>query len=133
MINHHAGQLFHTGGGFPTELVFCFGGIAQELLHFRWSEVTGINLNKVGVVQPDVFEGQLAEAPNRNHFSGRNHVIVWFVLLQHAPHGFDIITSKSPVSLRIEVAKEQFVLEAEFDPAHCPGDFSCDKRFAPTW
>ena len=133
MIDHHAGQFFHTGGGFPAELILCFCGIAKELLHLGWSEVPGINLNKVGVVQADMFEGQFAETTNGNHFSSRNHVIVRLILLQHPPHGFDVISGKTPVSLRIEVAKEQFVLQAEFDTAHSPGDFSCNKCLTPPW
>lgn len=133
MVNHHAGQVFHTGCGFPTKLILCFGGVTEELLHFGRPKVPGVNFDKVGVVQANMFKGQLTKAANRDHGSCGHHIVVGLVLLQHAPHGLDIISRKSPVPLCVEVAKEQFVLQAQFDAPNGPGDFSCDKCFTPSW
>lgn len=51
-------------------------------------------------------------------------------LLQHQVHGFYIIFGMAPVALGIQVAHEEFVLQAEGYFGHCPGYFPGYKGFA---
>ena len=65
--------------------------------------------------------------------AGGNHKILRGVQLQHHPHGLDIIRSIPPVPFSVQVAKIEFVLQAEFDAGHRPGYFSGYKSFTASW
>src|SRR5262249_52886429 len=45
----------------------------------------------------------------------RDDVIVWLVLLQHQPHGLDIILGMSPIAPGVEVAEVKFIPQTELD------------------
>ena len=47
--------------------------------------------------------------------AGADDVIVGPVLLQHEPHGPDVIAGKAPVALGLEIAQPQLVRQAELD------------------
>lgn len=49
-------------------------------------------------------------------------------MLQHEPHGLDIIPSKTPVAPRLEIPQERPVLQPHLDAGRCPGDLAGHKR-----
>src|SRR5205807_1255979 len=49
------------------------------------------------------------EIANRAHDPRRNHIVVSLVLLQHQPHGFDVVARVAPVSLRLQIAESKLV------------------------
>src|SRR5438045_7117890 len=63
-------------------------------------------------------------------FASSQHEIVAFTELQNPPHAFDVFRCKAPISLRIQIAEEQFFLQPVFDGCNRARDFASDKRFA---
>ena len=64
-------------------------------------------------------------------FAGGHNKVFRNIMLQHQPHGTDIIRGMTPVALGIQLAEINLVLQAKFDTGHGPGDFPGDKGFAP--
>ena len=60
-------------------------------------------------VEADVAEGDLAELAHRVRLAGGDHVVVGLVLLEHQPHGLDVVAGEAPVALGVEVAEAQLV------------------------
>src|SRR5207244_12957375 len=56
-----------------------------------------------------------------------NHVVVGPGLLQHLPHRADVVSGKSPVAVRVEVADRQRVVEAELDARDAVADLPRDE------
>ncbi len=52
-------------------------------------------------------------------------------MLKHEPHGFYIVTCKSPVSLRLEVAQAQFFCKPVFDTGCSARDLAGNKLEPP--
>ena len=63
-------------------------------------------------------------------FASSQHEIVAFTELQNPPHAFDVFRCKAPISLRIQIAEEQFFLQPMFDGCNGARDFASDKSFA---
>jgi len=66
-------------------------------------------------------------------FARGNYIVVWFVLLEHKPHCLYEIRRVTPVAFSVEVAEEEFILQAEFDSRGGASNFSCDEGLAASW
>src|SRR5437899_553615 len=62
--------------------------------------------------------------------AGRQHVVVWLLLLQDQPHSFDIVARMSPVARGIEIAEVHSLLQAMLDRRHRARDLAGDESFA---
>src|SRR5690606_9532635 len=62
-----------------------------------------------------------------------NYVIIRLRLLQHEPHSLYVVSSKSPIALRIQISEIQLLLEPVFDAPHRARHFACDEGFAALW
>src|SRR6202030_2299145 len=62
-----------------------------------------------------ICEGGNYKVTNAMSHTGGDHKIFGTILLQHAPHSFDVITGEAPVSLRFKIPKHQFFLQAHFN------------------
>ncbi|MNT42700.1 hypothetical protein D3C72_1791300 [compost metagenome] len=71
-----------------------------------------------------MLEGNLAHLAHRGGDARGDHKVVGLVLLQHQPHGLDIVAGKAPVALGIDVAQAQFLLFSLLDPGSGVGDFA---------
>ena len=80
-----------------------------------------------------MFESCFNKFTDSTCFVCSNNVIIRFVLLEHKPHGFDIILGMSPVSFRIHVTEFYMVLNTEFNAGNGIRDFTSDKFFASTF
>jgi hypothetical protein len=56
--------------------------------------------------------------------AGADDVVVGLVLLEHAPHGVDVVGRVAPVALGVEVAEVELALEAVLDAADGAGDLA---------
>ena len=65
--------------------------------------------------------------------AGANDVVAGILLLEHAPHDFDILGRVAPIPFRVEIPKEEFVLFTGLDCRDGLGDLSGDKSFASSW
>ncbi len=63
-------------------------------------------------------------------FASCNYIIIRFFLLKHQPHSFDIITSKSPISLSFEISKIESFLKSFFNSSCRPSYLSSNKGFS---
>ena len=59
--------------------------------------------------------------------AGGDHVVVGLVLLEHQPHGLDVVLGVAPVALGVEVAERELVLQAELDGGRAMGDLAGDE------
>ncbi len=66
-------------------------------------------------------------------FTRGNHVVVRRVLLQHQPHRFNVVAGKAPVAFGVEVAKAQFLRQAELDASDAISHLACDELSATPW
>src|SRR5262245_12769582 len=64
--------------------------------------------------------------------TGGDDIILWFILLQHRPHGFHIITGESPIAACFQIAKLDCLGEAELDACDSIGDLAADEFQAAT-
>ena len=83
-------------------------------------------------IEMHIPKSQLQQLPNRVGLPGGNDVIVRLLLLEHQPHGFDIIAGIPPVPLGIEIAQIEFLVQAQFDPRGGSGDLAADKGLPST-
>src|SRR5208337_2274425 len=63
--------------------------------------------------------------------TGGNNVVIGLLLLEHHPHGPDVISSETPVTLRFQVAHDQMSLLSLLDPAATESDFPGHERLTP--
>jgi hypothetical protein len=94
-----------------------FGGVTEQVVHLGRSHESLVAHHMIAVVEPDPGERSLAELADAVGFTGGHHEIVRFVVLQHAPHGVDVVASEAPIAFGLEVAEVQFVLLAGGDRA----------------
>ena len=66
-------------------------------------------------IEADVGEGVFDEFFHRVGLVGGADIVVGLVLLEHKPHGFDILWGVAPVALGVEVAEVEVFLFVEFD------------------
>ncbi|PON39167.1 LOW QUALITY PROTEIN: hypothetical protein PanWU01x14_306780 [Parasponia andersonii] len=82
-------------------------------------------------IQPHIPKRHLQELLHRVRVLGRHDVIVGLLLLQHHPHGLDIVPGEAPVPRGLEVPQEELVLEPDLDPPHGAGDLPGHEVLAP--
>src|SRR6516225_8064463 len=65
--------------------------------------------------------------------AGREHIIVGRILLQDQPHPLHKIARVPPVTLGIEIAEEQLLLQPALDRCDRARDLAGDEGFASNW
>ncbi len=122
---HHGDELFEVDAWGPSELFFGFGRVTDEEVNFGGSVEAGVMVDEwfPAVVAGDA-EGDFEEFTDGVGFSGGDDVVVGGVLLQHAPHGVDIVAGVSPVAFGVKVAERDGVLDSEFDACEGVCDFA---------
>src|SRR5260221_8666856 len=78
-------------------------------------------------------ECSLDQFLNGVRLSSSDHVIVGIILLQHQPHRANVVSSKTPVALRIEIAEAKFVGKSEFDFCSIVCYFPSNKFHTAPW
>jgi len=131
-IDHDFDQFREADFGFPAELFFGFRGVADEEVDFGGAFVAGVVFDVFFPIEADMGEGVLDEFLDRVGFVGGNDIVVGLILLEHEPHGFDILGGVAPVALGIKVAEIEVFLFAEFNGGDGTGDFAGDEGLAAT-
>ena len=129
-VYHHADQLLERGFGLPTESVAGFGGIAEEVIDLSGAEVERVDFDILLPIEVDVAEGFFRNSADGIGFAGGDDKIAGFGMLQHHPHGFDVIAGETPIAAGVEIAEIKFFLQPGFDAAEGAGDFAGDEGFA---
>ena len=76
-----------------------FDGVADQQIDFGGTEELVADAHVVFPVEANTGEGQLDELLDLVRLSGRHHVVVGLVLLEHQPHRFDVVTGEAVVTL----------------------------------
>src|SRR5688572_15409898 len=81
-------------------------------------------------VELEVTEDLVAELADAVGLAGGDDEVLGLSLLEHEPHGLDVVAGESPVALGVEVAEEELLLEAELDAGGSAGDLAGDEGLA---
>ncbi len=90
-------------------------------------EVAGVDLDILLPVQVELLEHQGQEVLDGDGHARGHHVVIGPLLLEHPPHGLDIVPGEAPVTLGLGVAQEELVLQAQLDAGGGPGDLAGDE------
>src|SRR5262245_15017389 len=126
-IDHHVDEAAEIDFGFPAERRFRLGRVADQEIDFRRANEGGINDDILLPIEPDVTEGYLDEFTHGMRRTRRDDIIVRLFLLQHHPHGTNIVAGKAPVALGVEIAEPQFLGEPELDLGDALADLASDE------
>jgi len=126
-FNHFRHQRFETGLRLPAEFASSFRRIAEQDVDVGRPHEARVDRDVFLHVQADELESQLAKIPHAGATAGRDDVVVRLRLLQHQPHGLDIVAGVAPVAFRVQVPQRQLVLQAELDADDTVGDLAGDE------
>ena len=59
--------------------------------------------------------------------AGGDDEVVRLVLLEHQPHGVDVVAGKAPVAAGVAVAQHELVSKAQLDARHAVGHLAGDE------
>src|SRR5712691_2312720 len=111
-VHHHLDEAGEVHDGLPSKLTARFRAVADEMLHFGWSDELGIEPDVLEPVEAGVTESDLHEVADRMADAGRDHVVVRSLLLEHEPHRDDVVAGKAPVAMGLEISERQRVRKA---------------------
>src|SRR5918992_129559 len=110
-VDHQPDHLVEAGARLPSQLLAGFAGVADQVLDLRGTKEAGVDPDVLLRVEPDVVEGDLHKVANRVRLARGDHVVVGLVLLEHEPHGLDVVLGIAPISLGIKVAEGELLLK----------------------
>lgn len=58
------------------------------------------------------------------HLIGGDHIVLGLVLLQHEPHGLNVVASVTPVTFRVEITQRDRLLLAEMNLGNAASDLA---------
>src|SRR6266542_3522059 len=148
-IGHQVGQLFESDLRRPSEPPPRLGRIALEVIDFGRAQVSRIDLDEdltclcvdsllvEAAPPPDELEASpskraVAEFTHRVRLACGDDIVLRLFLLQHRPHGLDVVLRVAPVAARLEIAEIEPILQAVLDPADGPRDLARDEGLSAT-
>ena len=132
VLDHHLDQLREGNPRLPAENAARLGRIAAQRIDLGRPEIAAIDLDVLPLVEASRARMPARRIAHGMRLAGRDDVVVGLLLLQHQPHGFDIVASKAPIALRFEVPQIELVLKTLADSSHRPRHLSGNKRLATT-
>src|SRR5688500_9071664 len=78
-------------------------------------------------VQPQQTECLLDKLFHRMTLAGGDDEVVRPLLLEHEPHGLNVVWRIAPISSGFEVIQLEFVLQTDFDSRRRAGDLATDE------
>lgn len=124
LVNHHLDKLLKPNLGLPTKHLLGLGSVPFEVIDLGGAKVPLVNDDMVPPIESHIAERDFQELLHGvGLFSGHN-IVIGLLLLQHQPHGFNVVPSEAPISGGLEVAQEELALEPDLDAAHGPRDLA---------
>mmetsp|Transcript_12391 Transcript_12391/g.26985 ORF Transcript_12391/g.26985 Transcript_12391/m.26985 type:complete len:677 (+) Transcript_12391:166-2196(+) len=134
-VEHLVHELLEARLGLPPELLHRQGRVAEQRLDLGGAEVPrrdldedsasllvdGLLLEALAAPEhrpADHLEADRDELAHAVLLVRRHDVVVGLLLLQHEPHGLDVVTRVAPVAERVHVAKLDPLLLAGLDLGH---------------
>ncbi len=65
--------------------------------------------------------------------AGAYNVVIRFILLEHEPHGFDIVSGIAPIPFGVQVAHSELIVQAQFDAGYAMGHLTGGELQASPW
>src|SRR5439155_22556502 len=93
----------------------CLRRLGQEQVHLGRAVKLRIDYDVLFPIELNMIEGDAHEILDAMSLADADHIIVGVILLQHEPHGPDVIAGKPPVALRLQVAQPHLVIETQLD------------------
>src|SRR5690606_35243709 len=124
-------EVAEPGPELPAEDLASAGRVADEQVDLGGTEEALVDDHVLLVVEADVAERDLAELPHRVGLAGGDDEVARLVLLEHPPHGLDVVPREAPVALGVEVAEAQLLGHAEADLGDGVGDLAGHELEAP--
>ena len=129
-IHHDTHQFVETHLRFPTQSLSRLRSVTNQYIHLCWTLIARIVFDVLLPIQVGVGKSCFDKLAHRVRFAGSQHEIVAFANLQNSPDAFNVIRRKAPISLRVQIAEEQFLLQPVFGRRDSTRDFASDKSFA---
>src|SRR5918999_704890 len=126
-IDHPKDHLLEAGARLPSQLLAGFAGVADQVLDLCGTQEAGVDSDVFLRVEPDMVEGDPHQVANRMGLARGDHEVVRLVVLEHEPHGLDVVLGVAPIALGIEVAEGELLLKPELDGSRAVGDLAGDK------
>src|SRR5690606_18615896 len=100
---HLGNHVFKTGCRLPAKLGVGLVRIAEKHVHFRRTKKFRVDNQVIVKGQPRQIKGYATHIPDCGGASGGDYIIVGMILLQHQPHGLDIVPGMPPVALGVDI------------------------------
>src|SRR5580704_17128035 len=113
-MHHNPNQFRKSHARLPTEYTASLRSVSHQVINFRGAKIACVNLNVIMPVEPSASEGRFDELADRVGLACPNYVVVGLVLLEHEPHGSNIIGSIAPISAGVKISYVHLLLEAQF-------------------
>ena len=97
-VHHLHDQLLKTRFSNPPQPLVSFLRIAVEHTNLSRAHEPFIDHDMLFCDQADVCKRKSAELADGDRPPGGDDIIIRFVLLQHEPHGFHIVTRVAPIA-----------------------------------
>ena len=150
LLNHLLYQVVKRGAELPSDLLLGLGWVTEEKLNLSGSEVAGVNLHKLaaligginsdlidgsGLASPldggaDNLEGLLDKFTDGVGLSSGEDVVIRLILLEHAPHALDVVAGVAPITLGVDVAEVEALVNSLVDAGDGGGNLARDEGTA---
>src|SRR5258708_5810110 len=104
-FDHQPYEHFETGMRAPAKRSAGFRRIADQEVYLSRAVKQFVSDHIIAVVETRQRESHLAKLADRMSLTGGHHVIIRHFLLEHHPHGFDVIGGVAPIAAGFEVPK----------------------------
>eukprot|EP01022_Parablepharisma_sp_SALTPOND_P036279 TRINITY_DN9838_c0_g1_i1.p1 TRINITY_DN9838_c0_g1~~TRINITY_DN9838_c0_g1_i1.p1 ORF type:complete len:1069 (-),score=237.17 TRINITY_DN9838_c0_g1_i1:780-3986(-) len=144
--HHFAHQVGEGGRRRPAQFFLGLGGVAQQGLDLRRTEVARIHGDTADALfvitlffhavafpaqlYAQFVGGSVDEVANTVLHAGGDDEVLGLVLLQHQPLHFHVVACMAPVTLGVQIAQVQAFLQAQLDARQGTGDLAGDEGFA---
>src|SRR3989440_2112881 len=118
-IDHNAHQFVKSDFWFPAKNFLRLCSVTQKNVHLGWPLISRVVLYELLPIEIGVSECRFDKLAYRVAFTGSQYEIVSFSQLQNSPDALDIFGRISPVTLCVEIAEKQFLLQALLNRCNC--------------
>ena len=150
LLDHLADQFLEGGAELPSDLLLGLGGIAEEKFDLSGAEVLGIDFNQDAIlivgINTNLVDGAglalpldgsanngectLDELANGVGLSGGQDVVIGLLLLEHAPHTLNVVAGMAPITLGVDVAEVEALVNSLVDAGDGGGNLAGDEGTA---
>ena len=131
-VDHLTDQLRKRSSRLPSKHMVDLIRTTNQAHRLGWPVEGGIALHIFFPGKIDNGEGGLNKFAHRVRLTGRYDIIVRGFVLQHQPHGLDVILSAAPVSPALQIAQDKIDIQAMRNPRDCATNLATDEVFSAT-